>query len=874
MRFFIFLKIKPRFLRFCGFCGAVFAILRFTVRFLLTPTRGSGEGSGVTPEVPDELTLKSLNEGVGVTPEVLDEPINHSSSSSSDSEFTVKDISSDEVTVKQAGEEEHGDGQGGNEQAGDAQADVRMTEPLVEKPEATKFSTSLTLSSVEFMSQFLNDNPDVTVNEVLKDPVEPEIQSMVDVPVTQAKLAEQRPPLVDTTVTLIPDTTIVSPTQPKRIKIKRILKKSKRMESQVDVGKLENRVTRLEKKVRVISSYNLLDAIDKFVKAHLKNVLPKDVPDFGKIKMEKAKESMPKYYSTPFDQATIDEFKQKDKLFQMMRKSSDMEKELNQPPVQKKRRRDDHDQDPPTDAEKDSKKKKRKDSDAPSFKKTKDQSASSKKVKELDQEEAMDDEEPVVQVVQQPPRPETPDPEWSKDPNADVGPEQNWCHELNKTLKDPVEFNDLMVSTIDLLNFIKYRLKKDKITKADLEGTVFKLLKGSCRSSIELEYHLEQHYLAFSDQLDWTNPKEWKQGKEICCISNKDKSCKILGVVRLTIDNQFGYGYLKEIVVRRENLKEYSFKEGDFSKLRLNDIEDLSIVIQRRVEDVQLRVESYQKKLNITKPQTTCDGISFKESHTIFHKPKEIVYLNKSKQKRLMRADDLYKFSDENGNAPIVTKTIDGKETVIPPTSVEEKAQRKAELKARSTFLMALPNEHQLKFNFYKDAKTLMQAIENRFKVIKQTYKRIQKLISQLEMHGEVISQEDINQKFLRSLSQEWTMHTIVWRNKPEIETLSLDDLFNNLKAYESKVKGTSSSTSNLHNVAFLSSSSTNSATRAVNTAQGVNTASTQGAVDSLTTIENLSDDLEHCYADYEGKKILEEYWKEAGYVQLRKNWV
>ncbi|GKC24722.1 ribonuclease H-like domain-containing protein [Tanacetum coccineum] len=65
-------------------------------------------------------------------------------------------------------------------------------------------------------------------------------------------------------------------------------------------------------------------------------------------------------------------------------------------------------------------------------------------------------------------------------------------------------------------------------------------------------------------------------------------------------------------------------------------------------------------------------------------------------------------------------------------------------------------------------------------------------------------------------------MHTIVWRNKPEIETLSLDDLFNNLKAYESEVKGTSSSTTSSHNVAFLSSSSTNTATRAVNTAQGL----------------------------------------------------
>ncbi|GKB82693.1 hypothetical protein Tco_0949588 [Tanacetum coccineum] len=183
---------------------------------------------------------------------------------------------------------------------------------------------------------------------------------------------------------------------------------------------------------------------------------------------------------------------------------------------------------------------------------------------------------------------------------------------------------------------------------------------------------------------------------------------------------------------------------------------------------------------------------------------------------------------------------------------------------------MALPNKHQLKFNSYKDAKTLMQAIKNKFggntatkktqknllkqqyenfaasntEVIKKTYERLQKLFSQLEMHGEVIPQEDINKKFLRSLSQEWTMHTIVWRNKPEIDTLSLDDLFNNLKAYELEVKGTSSSTTNSHNVAFLSTSSTNSATRAVTTAQCINTASTQGATDISTTVENFSDDV------------------------------
>ncbi|GJU51397.1 putative ribonuclease H-like domain-containing protein [Tanacetum coccineum] len=131
----------------------------------------------------------------------------------------------------------------------------------------------------------------------------------------------------------------------------------------------------------------------------------------------------------------------------------------------------------------------------------------------------------------------------------------------------------------------------------------------------------------------------------------------------------------------------------------------------------------------------------------------------------------------ENGNAPIVTKTIDGKETVIPPTSVEEKAQRRAELKARSTLLLRTDLKIIL---LQKNQKNLLKQQYENFaasssEVIEQTYERLQKLISQLEMHGEVIPQEDINQKFLRSLSQEWTMHTIVWRNKPEIKTLKLE---------------------------------------------------------------------------------------------------
>ncbi|GJW99728.1 hypothetical protein Tco_0183642 [Tanacetum coccineum] len=69
----------------------------------------------------------------------------------------------------------------------------------------------------------------------------------------------------------------------------------------------------------------------------------------------------------------------------------------------------------------------------------------------------------------------------------------------------------------------------------------------------------------------------------------------------------------------------------------------------------------------------------------------------------------------ENGNAPPITKVVEGVETTIAPTTAKEKAQRRLELKARSTLLMGIPNEHQLKFNSIKDAKSLLQAVEKRF---------------------------------------------------------------------------------------------------------------------------------------------------------------
>ncbi|GJU70201.1 ribonuclease H-like domain-containing protein [Tanacetum coccineum] len=137
--------------------------------------------------------------------------------------------------------------------------------------------------------------------------------------------------------------------------------------------------------------------------------------------------------------------------------------------------------------------------------------------------------------------------------------------------------------------------------------------------------------------------------------------------------------------------------------------------------------------------------------------------------------------------------------------------------------MMGITNEHQLKFNSIKDAKLLMEAVEKRF---------------------ETISQEDVNQKLLRSLSFEWNIHVVVWRNKTDLDTMSIDDLYNNLKVYEPEVKGMSSSSSSTHNMAFVSSSNNNtsSTNKTVNTTYEVTTASTQVNTANSTNIDNLSD--------------------------------
>nr|GEY33432.1 hypothetical protein [Tanacetum cinerariifolium] len=353
-----------------------------------------------------------------------------------------------------------------------------------------------------------------------------------------------------------------------------------------------------------------------------------------------------------------------------------------------------------------------------------------------------------------------------------IQPSQHPECELAKQADTRSSFIELMDTPMDFSNFIMNRLRVDTLTSKLLAGPTYDLMKGSCKSLIELEYNLEEVYKATTDQLDWVKPEgqqyphnllqplllipdnrgrrvipfahfiindlEYLRGgassRKYTTSVTKTKAAdyghikwiedlvprtmwiqepidsdkhalwgvshwgrkrqqfygfavnqesahdvyskrRIIAVTELKIVEWHSYKHLDWITVRRDDDKLYKFKEGNFKRLRIQDIEDMllllvqgkltnltieerfafnvslqmftrSIVIQRCMEDLQLGVKSYQKRLNLTKPDTYRSDLKRKEAYTAYSNPRGFIYQNKDKKNRLMRIDELHKFSD------------------------------------------------------------------------------------------------------------------------------------------------------------------------------------------------------------------------------------
>ncbi|GJS12228.1 hypothetical protein Tco_0369024 [Tanacetum coccineum] len=295
---------------------------------------------------------------------------------------------------------------------------------------------------------------------------------------------------------------------------------------------------------------------------------------------------------------------------------------------------------------------------------------------------------------------------------------QSWLMTLASSAeKQSKTFDELMSTPINFSAFIMNGLKINNLTQETLLGPAFRLLKGTRSNYAELEYDFEECYKALSEKLYWDNPEggdypfdltkphtfshEWEsQSAQYDLPGIEDMfpniwipvkvaydkhalwgishwreqrktfygyarglqsrhdiySTKLIpAVTQVEVMRKHGYGYLKEIVARRADNDIYRFKEGDFPRLRINDIEDMlllvvqnpftnllgddfsdfaialrmftkSLVIQKRVKDLQLRVESYKKNINVTKPQTTIYSIR-KETYILHIKTLKDSYM-------------------------------------------------------------------------------------------------------------------------------------------------------------------------------------------------------------------------------------------------------
>nr|GEU58532.1 hypothetical protein [Tanacetum cinerariifolium] len=253
-------------------------------------------------------------------------------------------------------------------------------------------------------------------------------------------------------------------------------------------------------------------------------------------------------------------------------------------------------------------------------------------------------DQPIAEASQHPEwfqkqkKPSTPYRAWNKTLPATHGSIQPWISDLAKHANSRSSFNELMDTPVDFSAFLMNRLKG-------------------------ISHWGSKHQQFYGFAVNRESAQD---------VYSKRRN---IAVTELQIVEWHNYKHLDWITVCRDDDKLYKFKEGDFKRLHIQDIEDMllllvqgkltnptveerfafaislrmftrSIVIQRRVEDLQLCVESYQKKLNLTKPDTYRSDLKRKEAYIAYSNPRGFIYQNKDKQNRLIQIDELHKFSD------------------------------------------------------------------------------------------------------------------------------------------------------------------------------------------------------------------------------------
>ncbi|GKC17894.1 hypothetical protein Tco_1014676 [Tanacetum coccineum] len=336
-------------------------------------------------------------------------------------------------------------------------------------------------------------------------------------------------------------------------------------------------------------------------------------------------------------------------------------------------------------------------------------------------------------------RPATPEPAWSIPSSALTVPMNNWASALKSTYTPPPENSLLaqIGDMATFMNWYCKRQGISELTQKDLEGPAYEIVKVFHPNVVHLQFQMEECHKLFTDQVDdailrynvskplplggdpghviiqldfffnkdleylrydqmWIEEEckydiaamygishWWFQRQRFYIdrhISEGDRRAvrthmRILSVVRIEVFSMYGYNYMKIIVLRRADLKEYVIAERDFKYLYPSDFEDLyllnlqghlnhlspkdkkilttavnlwtrNLVIRQRVEDFQLGIESYQTQLNLTKPRWDAKGFEYKHDFTVIDSPRAVTFRDKYGVHMIMRFNEIHKFSD------------------------------------------------------------------------------------------------------------------------------------------------------------------------------------------------------------------------------------
>ncbi|GJY63641.1 hypothetical protein Tco_0465101, partial [Tanacetum coccineum] len=163
----------------------------------------------------------------------------------------------------------------------------------------------------------------------------------------------------------------------------------------------------------------------------------------------------------------------------------------------------------------------------------------------------------------------SPNPEWNKGKSTDDGPEQSWLNDMAKVTKPPLTFDELMHTPI---KFSSFNNPEGHRCPYDLTKPLPMQMSSQSRQIVPVDFF-------FNNKLEYL--RGGSNGKKYTASTTKSKA------LRVKVNEWYVYGHLEEIVVKREDQQLYTFKEGDFKRLHLNDIEDmLLLIVQNKLNNL------------------------------------------------------------------------------------------------------------------------------------------------------------------------------------------------------------------------------------------------------------------------------------------------